>query len=198
MSSKGTSIGELYSTIGAIVLTSTGRNWWKKAGMKASPAYPYCLIQLTEGQGIENEVVEIIEFDEALENGEWFQERPWGTQLIKVAVEFFKDGTDSNDKAIGAATRFKLALRLEERMWDLWQICGLVGGLDLIDLSATFRQDTEGRALVKFNIYANIALPLPLDETNIFDIDTQTINVVHVRVDGEETEIEVEVENTEN
>ena len=194
MSSRGTSIGALYTAIGAIILSSTGRSWWKKAGLQAIPPSPYALIQLVEGQGIENEVVETVELDEALETGEWFQERPWGTRLIRVTVEFFRDA--ANNKALEAATRFMLALRLEERVWDLWQICGLVGGLDLVDLSMAFRQDIEGRALVKFN--ANIALPLPLDDVNIFDIDTQTINVVHVQIDGQETEIEVEVENTEN
>lgn len=186
-----TSYDELYTTLGAVVQAATGRPWWRKAGIQAQPQGPYATVYLVEGVGMENPVVESVELDPVGDNGETFRQTPWNTTYQDVTVEFFRSA--SGDTALEAATRFRTALRLEERFWDLWNICGLVGSVRVLDISAIFRADIEPRAQVRFTIYANIADPAPLADDNIFDMQSQEVDVIHVRQDGQETTIPITV-----
>ena len=194
--SRKTSFDELYTSIGAVITKATGRSWWRQSGIQTQPIGPYSLIYITEGAGVQNPVTELSYNDPIPDSGEVFTETPWGTMLLEIKVSFFRSAT--NDKALQAATRFANSLRLEERFWDLWEICGLVGGTRIIDVSSVFRQDTEPRAEVRFQVYANVADPAPLNDTQMFDIDTESVTVIHVRQDDMETETVVAVQNDFN
>lgn len=193
---RRTSIDELYSTIGALVTRATGRSWWRKAGVQSRSASPYAVVWIGEFVGIEQPVVETWEQVPLLSGGQAFEQLPWGTGELAVGIEFYQGR--SGDSAIQAANRFKSSLYMEERFWDLWQVCALAGGVSIMDVSAIFRESVEPRADVRFRIVANVVDPLPLEDSPLYDIESQEINVTHVRTDGEETEITVEVNNTEN
>lgn len=193
---RQTSFDELYTTLGALVLRATGRPWWRKAGKQARPKTPYALVYLSEAEGLMHPVTENSEFVFPLETGESFQQTPWNTSLVDVRIEFY--GSRGNDTALQAATRMRGALYLEERFWDLWEIASLSGSVRTIDLSEVFREDVEARTEVRFKLGANIAVPLPLADANIFDINSQEVDVTHVGQDDVETEFVVGVQGDEN
>jgi hypothetical protein len=68
----------------------------------------------------------------------------------------------------------------------------------MVDVAAIFRATIEPRVEVRFSIVANVAEPLPLVDANIFDIDTQHVDVEHVRqgkAQDETDHIDVDVTN---
>ena len=186
-----TSYDELYTVLGAVLLQTTGRPWWRKEGIQARPTTPYATIYMYQATGQENDVVQTLQLEEPTASGENFRQTPWGTSLVECRVEFLKSTT--NNTALQAATRLRNALRLEARYFDLWEVMALSGKVDIMDISAIFRADVEPRAELRFQFYANIADPAPLTGQDIYDIESQTIEVTHVRQDSEETEIEVVV-----
>ena len=190
--SRKTSFDELYTTIGALVSSATGRLWWRKQGIQARPATPYCTIYLVQNTGLEKNIVESVELEDS---SKVFEQIPWNTTLIEVQVEFYKGA--SNNSALQAAQRVKSALYLEERFWDLWEIASLSGGVQIIDVSTMFREDVEQRTEVRFSIWANVAEPLPLEDTGIDGIEYQKVDVIHVRQDYVETVIPIETEAIE-
>ena len=181
-----TTIAELYDAIGAVVKASTGRDWWRKARMRSRPAGVYALIYITTGTGVENDVVETQELTEPLLTGEILHEVVWGTTKLIIEVEFFS--SKNTDFAETAAKRFSNSLRLSARFYDLWKICGLIGSIDYLDFSAVFRGDTEERVRISFNVYANIT-DEPLDDTNLFNIEQQRAEILHIRQDRKETNL---------
>ena len=195
--SRQTSFDELYTVLGGLVNRATGRRWWRRAGMQAQPTGTYVLANLSTMRGNAQQIVSSVELDEPRETGEVFTQIPWNSGEIDVVLEFYRSAP--GDTALQAATRATQALRLEERFWDLWEICGLAGGVELVDVAAIFRGTIEPRVEVRFSVVANVAEPLPLQDADIFDIDTQRVDVLHYR-QGENTpdEIVVEIENTEN
>jgi len=187
-----TSFDEIYLALGTLSKQATGRDWWKKAKIQTRPNKPYTTIFLQESEGIEKPVVEMADIDDS--TGETLRQIPWGTCIIEVRIEFWRSGT--NDSAIQAATRMKNSLYLQERAYDLWTKCSLSGGVRVIDLSDMFREDVDNKAEVRFRIYANVALPLPLEGTGIYDIDSLDVDIIHVRQDGVETEIPLDLTNS--
>jgi len=192
-----TSINELYTVIGAVVKKSTGRAWWRINKQQASKTGTYAVVSLTTGKGLQNQVTEHVEIDHSLEpdNPAYLRQIVWNTTVQNCVVEFYRSAL--NDSAMDAATRFRTSLFLDERIYDLYQISGLIGGVDIIDISSIFRADIEPRAEVRFSFYANISDPQPLDEIDVYDINTQTVEVIHVRQDDIETNIEIEVNREE-
>jgi len=190
MPSVLTTIDEIYKALGAVVLRSTGRKWWRKAGIQGQPKEAYATIFVQEGTGVEQPVVENVEL--GAEGGSpLFRQVPWGTKRLEVRVEFFR--SDSVGRAIQSAVRFENALRLEERSWDLWNVASLLGAISTTDISSIFRADIEPRAEVRFTLMSNIAGPLPLTDTDIFDIGSVAIEVTHVKQDQEETVITIPI-----
>lgn len=166
-----TSIDDLYNALIAVVGASTGRMCWRKTGIQAQPQGAYATVQLTEGPSPTQDIVERVSLTEG------FSERPWGTTHLDVKVEFFRNSKTNSDTALNAAIRFRNALQLEERFQDLWLVCGLTGPIHLVDVSTMFRADVEGRAEIRFSAYTNLSAPLPLPDTDIGQIDHQTIGV---------------------
>ena len=173
---SGTTIDAIYTALGALVAASTGRHWWDKRGVQAQPQGPYVTIYVTAGDTLQNQVVDEILLDTPGPDGETFKERPWGTCLIDVQVEFVRSGANG-DTAQVAAKRFDNALQLTARYFDLWEICGLSGGTRFTDISAIFRADIEPRARIDFKAYANLMdEPLPAAGAEIFNIEKQPVN----------------------
>ena len=183
--SRATSYDELYSTLGAVVAASTGRSWWRKAGIQAQPVGPFATVYMVEGVGLEHQVVEPID------DGDDFRQVPWNATTQDVVVEFTRSA--AGDTALEAATRFRTALYLEARFLYLWEIAGLVGGVRLIDVSSIFRADVEPRAQVRFSIIANIADPPPVESDVVGTIDSQTVNVKHINQGDDELAFDVVV-----
>lgn len=164
--------------------------------MQAQPTGTYALVNLSAMRGNAQQIVSSVELDEPRETGEVFTQIPWNSGEIGVVLEFYR--STPGDTALQAATRVTQALRLEERFWDLWEICGLAGGVELVDVAAIFRGTIEPRVEVRFSIVANVAEPLPLQDAELFDIDTQHVNVEHVRQgkDQDETDhVDIDVAN---
>ena len=188
------SYDDIYIALGAVLKEATGRAWWRKGGIQSQPTGTYATIFLTRGVGVQNDVVDRIPYAQPTEDVDT-QEKPWGTVLAECQVEFLRSA--DNDSAMNAATRFKNSLSLEKRYTDLWGIIGLVGGVDVLDISALFRTDTEPRARVSFQFYANISDPAPLTGTDAQNIAFQSIDVVHTRQDGEILHVPVDVDNSQ-
>lgn len=188
--SQGTSIEELYTSLGAVLLSATGRVWWKGYGMKISPNKPHAIIILSEGRGMQSPIVENVVLDPPVDEKE-LQQIPWGTSLFDCTIKFLK--SSDNNSALQAATRFKNSLRLEARAFDLNEIMGISGNVSLLDISSIFRADVEPRVDIKFKFYANISLPYTLVDSNISEIETQEINISHINNNLDSTEIMVEV-----
>lgn len=186
-----TSLDALYDALLALTTRATGRRAWRKGGIQAQPVGTYATVLLSPQEGLEKEVVEDVELPQSLDTGETIQQVPWGTSLVRCRVEFYRSAAD--DSALQAAARLRAALRLEERFWDLWRVAALSGGVSVEDVSGSFRADVEPRAEVRFNLYANLALPLPLADAPIYEIDSVGVHVIHVRQDTLETEIDVTV-----
>jgi hypothetical protein len=172
--SRGCTTDELYDALGAFILASTSRKWWRKAGIQAQPQGPYALVFISENHGLENEVVELEELEPVETTDPSFEEIPWGTALLSVQLELFRGAHPST--ALQDAHRLKSALRLEQRYQDLWDIMGISGAVTVIDVSAVFRADTEGRAEVRFQVYANISEHRP-PQNELHDINTQSVVV---------------------
>lgn len=169
-----TTQANLYKVLCEVVTLTTGRKCWTKAGIQATPNFPYVTVYLEQGASPATQ--DVVEVTEAVgPNGETLQERPWGTQRLDCVVEFFRDTI--GDSAQIAANRFKNGLQLSSRYDDLWQIAGFVGAIRVIDVSAIFRSDTESRSQVRFGLYANIADPSPLPDAAIYDIASQEVGV---------------------
>lgn len=189
--SKGTSISELYTTLGALILSSTGRKYYKGYGLKIVPKEPYALVILSSGKAVENQVVELVELDYP-EDGKVFQEIPWGTLFMDCEIRFLKSATDNTSQQ--AAIRFKNSLSLTERNFDLFQIMGISGPIQFQDLSAVFRSDIEPRTSIKFSFYANVSLPYTLEDDNINEIEQQTVGVEHINQNLDTTDINVVID----
>lgn len=174
MSSR-TSFDNLYSVLGAVVAEATGRPWWRKAGIQSRPVGPYATIYVTDGQGLETPVVEMVELELPGPLGETIEQAVWGTTTLQVVVEFLKDA--ANNTALQAATRLKNAFYLEARYDDLWEIAALSGGVKLVDVSSIFRADIEPRAEVRFQLVANIADPIPLAGVLLDEISSVGIGI---------------------
>lgn len=185
--SRKTTFNELYSMLGQVVLEATGRRWWRKGGIQSQPQGTYATVYLTEAVGLENDIVST-ELQEPSVSGEMFKQTPWGICRVEARIEFIRSADD--DTAIQASSRFRTALRLEERYFDLWNIMGLASGVQLIDISSIFRVDIEPRAEVRFTFYANIT-DEPLVGDEIYDIQSQLIDLTHDRQDDVETAIPV-------
>jgi hypothetical protein len=172
----------MYDALGGIVTESTGRNWWRRGRMQAIPVESYATIYLDAAQGFEHDVVEVGFFDGSL------TEFPWNSSRVKVSVEFFKKD------AIGAANKFRNALKFDKRFFDLWSLCGLAGAINVRDISGAFMADIEPRADVEFYVLANLLE----DPEKIDQIDSITVDITHVKLDNEETELSITVEDPDN
>lgn len=191
---SATSYNELYDVIGTIVQSVTGREWWRRTGMQSQPEGIYAVVYLASDQPLQHQVVENIELTPPGTNGEVYEQKPWGTASIDCVVEFYRDA--ENNTALESATRFKNSLYIEKRFEDLWRIAGLVGNVRWLDISGAFRADIEPRTEVRFTFISNIANPNPVDTNQIYDIQSQRIDVIHVKMDDSEIIIEVDVDST--
>jgi len=169
--SRSTTFDELYTTLGQVVTRATGRPYWRKGGIQARPDRTHATVYITQGQGFVPEIIELVELA-GTTPGETLQQVAWGTMRLQAEVEFIRSGP--NDSALQAATRFKNSLQLDARWSDLWEIAGLIGPVDLMDISAIFRADSEPRTRITFHFYANVT-ELPLNDTNISDIIGQPL-----------------------
>jgi hypothetical protein len=185
---RTTSFDELYSLLCQVVTETTGRRCWRKAGIQAQPVGTYATVYLEEAAGLEQEVVTDVELPAPGPGEPSFEQRPWGTSTLRAKVEFYR--STPNDAVLDAVTRFRTGLRLEARFWDLWEVCGLLGGTGVTDLSGPFRGDIEPRAEVRFQLLANVAAAVAL-APDIHEIQCQEVNVTHVRQNGIETLIQV-------
>jgi len=188
--SRKTTFNELYAMLGQVVQESTGRKWWRKGGIQSQPKGPYATVYLTEAVGLENDIVSTELLAEPALNGEMFKQTPWGISKVDARIEFIR--SEEGDTAIQASSRFRTALRLEERYFDLWNVMGLASGVQLIDISSIFRVDIEPRAEVRFTFYANITDD-PVKGSELYDIQSQLVDLVHDRQDDVETSIPVTV-----
>ena len=177
-----TNFDELYTTIGQVVTKATGRPCWRRSSIQARPNVPYASTYLTQGVGMVQDVVEELEIVEQPETLETLSEVSWGATHLKAEVDFYR--STAGDSALDAATRFRNALQLSARYDDLWQIAGLTGGIELMDISSIFRADTEERVKVLFGLYANISTPDPIADTSIYEIESQNIDLQVVLIDG--------------
>lgn len=193
------SIDDLYKAVGALVVKSTGRLWWRRAGIQAQPTGTYATVYITNVDGIQNQVVENVDYLEAgmdqPVDGQAFFQQAWNTSRLEVEIDFFRSKT--NDTVHDAASRFRAALMLEERFWDLWKLCGLIGGVTVQDISAIFRAETEPRVKLRFHLAANVADPLPLADTPIYDIESEKVIVSVDKFDEVVTQ-EVTINNDQN
>lgn len=191
-----TSYNELYDTIGNVVQSVTGREWWRRNGMQSQPEGVYAVVYLAQDQTLQHQVVENIELIPFGENGEVYEQTPWGTATIDCVVEFYRSA--ENDDALEAAIRFRNSLFIEKRFEDLWRIAGLVGNIRLLDISGAFRADIEPRAEIRFSFISNISHPKPIESNQIYDIQSQQMDVIHVKKDTSETIIQVNVDTNSN
>lgn len=189
-----TSYDELYDTIGTIVESVTGREWWRRTGMQSQPQSGYAVVFLGSVDILAQQVVEDIELDPPATGGECFRQVTWGTSIIDCEIDFYRNN-GNNDTAAQAATRFRNSLHHTERFYDFWKIAGLLGNVRQLDISGEFRADIEPRQQIRFQIQANVALPVSLSGSEIFDIGSQEINITHVQQDGTETEVKLNVDN---
>ena len=172
-----TSFHEIYTMLGSIVTRATGRQWFKKQLKQGRIKGPHALIFLQSASGDEKQIFESAEIDSIL------TDIVWETKTVECTIEFY--GSRENDSAIDAANRFSIAMRLQERLYDLNTIAVLSGGMNITDISAIFMEDTDQRAEVRFNLIANIGLPFPLDGLETETIDSVELTAVHTNDDSE-------------
>lgn len=194
MTTRHTSFDELITSYGALIARATGRQWWQEDKIQARPKNPYATLFITQADGYENPIIENIILDDSSE--ETYEQIPWNTSIIEVQVKFY--GSRANNSAKEAAQRFRSSLFLEARFDDVWLISALSGRINIRDLSQIFREDTEPRVEVKFNIVANIVEAQPLADTKIFDIQHQGIEIIHVGINETETQINVTINDDES
>ncbi len=190
--STATSLNELYDTIGTIIQSVTGREWWRSTGMQSQPEGVYATIYLQMDQALQHQVVENVELDPLGENLEVFEQKPWGTTTVDCIVSFYRNTTDNSVDE--SASRFRNSLYIEKRFEDLWRIAGLLGSVRRLDISGTFRADIEPKTEVRFSFMANISELGPVDSNQIYDIQSQKIDITHVRLDNSETLIELNID----
>lgn len=190
--STETSLNELYDTIGVLIQSVTGREWWRSTGMQSQPKGIYATVYLQMDQPLQHQVVENVELEPLGENLEVFEQKPWGTTTVDCIVSFYR--STSNNSADEAATRFRNSLYIEKRFEDLWRIAGLLGSVRRLDISGAFRADIEPRTEVRFSFMANISEPGPVDSNQIYDIQSQEIDIIHVGLDNSETLIELNID----
>jgi hypothetical protein len=190
----GTSLDNLYDAYGALVLSVTGRQWWRKAGIQARPKLPYATIFFAQVDSNQQQIVENVEDD--YESGKPFAQIPWGISQVQAQFEFYMDRPGNTVQQ--AANRLRQALYLEERFWDVWQISSLSGGVQTFDLSLAFREDIEPRTEVRFMLNVNLVDPLPLPDTEIWDIHSNEIKVLHNGIDNVITEVDVAINDDES
>lgn len=168
--SRKTSFNDLYIAWCELVTAATGRVCFRKTGIQTQPNTAYATIYFEQGPSAVQDVLETAVLDTPLPTGETLSVTVWGTTRLNIKVEFFRN-SDAH-RAQDEALKFRNFLQLPERWGDIWQICGLVGPIDFIDVSGMFRSDIEGRAEIHLSIYANIATT-----TYLYDIQTQPINI---------------------
>lgn len=177
---RKTSFDELYSVLCVLVAYTTGIPCWRKMGIQAQPNGAYATVYLMEGPSPVQDVVEQIDTspdESTFPPDPSIYESPVGLTRLDCRVEFFRNVI--SQPALDAAIRFRNSLQLQNRFYDLWEISGLVGEIRIIDVSAMFRADVEGRAEVRFSLYADVSAPhLPGSTDNcIYEIDEQGIVV---------------------
>ena len=166
--SRGTSIQEMYTTIGAIILSSTGRPWWKRGGKQVKSNQPYATIWLSPSRPLMHQVVETM-------NDSSMYQVPWMQGIIECQVEFF--GSRDNDTHMDAAERLRTSFYLADREWDLHEIAGISGAIEIVDISGMFREDIEPRSQVRFNLFCNLSTVRALEGHEISDIDNVDVTV---------------------
>jgi len=166
---------DLYNQFITLIKTVTGRDCWRKYGIQSQPAGTYATLELSECTMSPVSPVAKVSNTQTLITDPAYSQVAWGQSLIQCKVEFFRN--ELVDTAFDAAIRFRNSLLLEDRYWDVWNYCGLVGDIRMIDVSTMFRADVEGRAEIRFSIYANLSNPLPLPNTNITDISEFELKV---------------------
>lgn len=148
-----TSFDELYGVFCDLVTAVTGRPTWRKQGLQVAPRGPYATVYFGEAPSFVQDVVETF-----VDPDNGVMESPVGLTRLEGRVELFRNVAVAS--ALDAAVRFRNSLRLENRFNDVWLISGLVGEVRIIDVSAMFRGDIEGRAEVRFELYADIGAPV--------------------------------------
>jgi len=186
-----TSFDEIYSVLGAVVESATGRKWWRKSGIQVRPTAPFATILLRASSLHEKQIVAELERSVAGPNGETMLPVVWSTSRLDVSINFIGSGTFN--PALQSASRMHAALYMPERYFDLWNICALAGGAQITDHSAWRAADINPSVEIRFMLNANIADPLPLSSIEMYDINSQRIDVTHVRQDEVETEFPVDI-----
>lgn len=178
-------LDDLYAAWVTLIAAVTNRPVWRKTGIQVAPKGPYATIYLKEGPSPTQDVVVTTQEVGGL------TQYPVGLTRLECRAEFFRNAVTAT--AYEAAVRFRQSLQLENRFLDVWQLCGLVGEIRLIDVSAMFRADVEGRAEVLFNVYADLgALPLAGSLDNIIiDIDHQPISVYRDTTDDKVADLTI-------
>lgn len=151
---RQTTESDIYTALVELIEKVTGRPAWTKAGLLNIPNVPYSVVFMAAGSGPTMDQVERTILEEPLSTGEAFLERPWGSTTFEVAVDFFKNSSETS--AQSDAMKFRASLLLSERYNDIWQICGFSGPVKYLDISAAFSADTEPRARVTFSLNALI------------------------------------------
>lgn len=189
-----TTMSQLYKTLCQVVISATGRKIWSKGGIQATPNFPYATVFLSMGDGFAKDTIINVPLSTPGPNQETLKQYVRSTLHLQCVAEFYRSNGD-NDTAAIAALRFKQALQLQEREYDLWRICGLTGPIQFIDTSAIFRADTEPRAQVRFYLYANLGEE-PLNGTDLSEISKQPMQIEFNSLDDHITIISKDIENT--
>lgn len=176
-----TDLDQLYTVLCTLITSVTGRKCWRKLGLQAAPRGPYATIYVSEGPSPTQDVVEEEPLMEIGAPNPSIREVPVGLTRLECEAEFRRNVAKAS--ALDAAVRFRQSLQLSARFNDLWRISGLVGEIRIIDISAMFRADVEGRAAVRFNLYVDLgATPLSTEHL-IYEIEHCQIRVYPEQTD---------------
>lgn len=175
--SRKTTQNELYTQWVALIEQLTGRPTWRKGRMLTNPVGGYATIWMGEGPSPTQEVIEYVPRVVENELEPTLNQEVWGTTHLECVVAFHRDTTE---RAASAAVRFRNALQLEQRFFDIWQYCALSGDIRFVDISGIFREDIEPRAEIRFSIYANLTYddPVVSPDQSIHQIDNVDLNIV--------------------
>ena len=138
---------------------------------------PHALIHIASAPSDEKQITESVEIDSVL------TDIVWSTKTLECTIEFM--GARENDTAMESANRFAIAMNLQERLYDLNTIARMSGNVDITDISSIFMEDIDQRADARFNLLANVGLPLPLVGAEGETIDSVEITAVHLNDDSE-------------
>jgi hypothetical protein len=172
---RKTTFDELYSVLCELVTAVTGRRCWRKMGMQAAPRGPYATVYLKQGPSNSQDILDEVAVPNPTTGSFTISQAPIGLTHLECQAEFFRNVAIMS--ALDAAIRFRQSLQVESRFYDLWQIAGLTGEIRIVDVSAMFRADVEGRAEIHFGMYADIGAPPLGDDHMIYDIGQQGIRV---------------------